>query len=610
MAVRAVWQWVHSWLPPFPQLKKDLKASIALLIALVFCFDQDLANVTGQGVILVAIVMIFYFPVRTYGIQTEAIVMGTLSSLVCALWSLLGSYLANCARDPRNPQPVQPGPSAVFAVFFFLPCFWLTYLRVKTIKGIFPAINGFIILSFTMTESASYPVFSTEITWTFLLPFAVTGALALAVNYLIWPDDSVENYVILLCKVLTTGKEFIKENAEAFLDLQAHQTGTHSLPVLKCQLDEHTLLLVDYKHAVQREVLFNKLSHRDISRLTHHIKNLYPGMHDLGLSNISEKTFRSHSSTLDLNAFDHGIQQMKDPGHQLAKDMLLCIEKMEACLALFLPRSRSVLNACLWPFPRLLSLSSGPTIEAHQAAAHQLEQVAQELRHSLDQFCTEQSACGSDYMATLAIPEASENKPQPFAASFCDTHTGEKKDPASFIDPTFGPLFLLFLYQHGLRTLSKRLLEMATTVQTITSNRTSRRLHFPTMTFKKWLSTSTLSVDTTASTPAAVSNAAPVSGANMNGISLVRTRTRRQTSAPRRHHRPFDPDVEPASTRLEHVFDHLHTFFCWTKELDTLFALKVSLGSVLLCIPAWMPSNAAWYNDWRGKSLLTFLLKT
>lgn len=53
--------------PDFVQMRKSVKASLALLIAVIFILDSQTRAVTGESVLLVAIVVIFYFPVRTIG---------------------------------------------------------------------------------------------------------------------------------------------------------------------------------------------------------------------------------------------------------------------------------------------------------------------------------------------------------------------------------------------------------------------------------------------------------------------------------------------------------------------------------------------------------------
>jgi len=56
-----------SSLPLFAQFRKTVKASIALLIAVVFIFSYETREAVGTSVLLVAIVTIFFFPVRTIG---------------------------------------------------------------------------------------------------------------------------------------------------------------------------------------------------------------------------------------------------------------------------------------------------------------------------------------------------------------------------------------------------------------------------------------------------------------------------------------------------------------------------------------------------------------
>lgn len=56
-----------SSLPAFAQFRKTIKASLALLIAMVFVFALETREAVGSSVLLTAIVTIFFFPVRTIG---------------------------------------------------------------------------------------------------------------------------------------------------------------------------------------------------------------------------------------------------------------------------------------------------------------------------------------------------------------------------------------------------------------------------------------------------------------------------------------------------------------------------------------------------------------
>lgn len=54
-------------LPMFSYMRKTIKASIALLIGTIFIFASSTREAIGESILLVPIVMIFYFPVRTIG---------------------------------------------------------------------------------------------------------------------------------------------------------------------------------------------------------------------------------------------------------------------------------------------------------------------------------------------------------------------------------------------------------------------------------------------------------------------------------------------------------------------------------------------------------------
>ncbi|KAI8073135.1 hypothetical protein BC940DRAFT_290632 [Gongronella butleri] len=565
------------------------------------------------------------------GVQTEAVLLGTLGALIGSLVSILGTYLANLARDHTNHVAIQPGPSAILAVFLFIGTFCVNYLRMKFPKANFACVNACVVLSFTMTEGAAIPIFTPQLAWLFLIPFALAGALSLAINYFIWPDDSMENYLKVLLKVVGSTTSFIKENSRAFLDNE-EQGGTTTLPSLHTQLQGDILFMIDCKHAVQREVVYSKLSNRDVSLLSRKIKDMYPGLHGLGLSNILEKPFSKDATGAHVSRFDDTLALMRDHGDTLAQRIVACLEATTTCLTLFLPRERTTLNTILWPFPRLFMKTSSP--EEMHAAAAQLTDALTDLDVSLQQCLEKQNACGLNYFINAV-------KPDHELGIFTSSTFGN--DPTSNIQTVAGPLFLIYLYMDAMNTLGKNIAEFAKTTRDLTEQRTTRRLYWPTVSFRKWLFGR--SVDATSFAANAYSrdqDAGPtdsattevVTNTDFTDLSLVRTRTHvdvdmSDTNAPSSSSSsstssstsqlrpstgtyrrvPSNPDVEPPVTWSEHFFDHLFHFFTWFKDIDTLMALKTALGMVLLAIPAWMPANAAWYSEWRGQwAMITLCL--
>jgi hypothetical protein len=54
-------------IPPAPHIRKTVKASVAVLIGVIFALDAHLRTLFGSSALLITIVTIFFFPVRTIG---------------------------------------------------------------------------------------------------------------------------------------------------------------------------------------------------------------------------------------------------------------------------------------------------------------------------------------------------------------------------------------------------------------------------------------------------------------------------------------------------------------------------------------------------------------
>lgn len=62
---------LHNFIPPFPAWKKPVKQAIALLIGVIMTLSDRCREAIGPGSLLCAIVVIFYFPARTFGVVLE-----------------------------------------------------------------------------------------------------------------------------------------------------------------------------------------------------------------------------------------------------------------------------------------------------------------------------------------------------------------------------------------------------------------------------------------------------------------------------------------------------------------------------------------------------------
>ncbi|KAI9313112.1 hypothetical protein BX666DRAFT_735984 [Dichotomocladium elegans] len=61
----------HVRMPSFAIWRKPCKQSVALLLGIIMTLDDRTRTTVGQGSLLCAIVVVFYFPARTFGVVVE-----------------------------------------------------------------------------------------------------------------------------------------------------------------------------------------------------------------------------------------------------------------------------------------------------------------------------------------------------------------------------------------------------------------------------------------------------------------------------------------------------------------------------------------------------------
>lgn len=512
-------------------------------------------------------------------------------------------------------------------------------------------------------------------TWIFLRPIAIGGAFSLAVNYFIWPDDSVTTYMGVINKVLADCEIFFKENSEAFLEMNRN-TGVSSLAALRGKLQGGVLALIDCKRAVQREITYTKLSPTDISSLTRIVKSMYPTLHGLGLSNILEKdylskhiqdpllknalnennnnnnnngviyddddnTIKSHNNYNIIDGFEDSVNSMKSTSHYLTQVTAECLQECRNGLNGFQKKPRTTLNSILWPFPRInFFYRNQQEMEDIESVRHRLDQVTDSLQQALQKFDEIQQSNKIQRYIQICKQIKRESM---------ETHISSSSIDDSFIsepeDYTYGPLYLIYLYQTSLREYCSQVLELSHFIQQLQIERTKPKIHFPKRSLKKWFH----NLQCTESSYNGNGNSSnntqltSVVGSESTNLDIMRTATRqhvltddnennnnsysnhevdsnfynfnnnndddpndkKKKKKKRKLDRSalyLDPDVFPPSNSIERFFDKIHKVYLWLCDFNTVFALKTAVGVVLFAIPAWRPESAAWYNDYKGKT--------
>ncbi|KAG1469964.1 hypothetical protein G6F56_002956 [Rhizopus delemar] len=542
---------ILSIIPPLPLLRPIIKGCLAILISIIFLFNSKIRNEFGQGIILVPISTILSFPFRPIGVGIEIAIQSLFISLVGSAWSILAMYLANLARDPTNLFPVQPHSSAVLSIFMLIGVFVLTYVRILNQQAFLASIFGSIIIAFSLTQASVVNGFQPSIVYAFLKPVAGGTAIGLAVDLFIWPDDSMTKYMGLLGRSLKEYNAFFEEHSRAFLNSGSVPTPT--LPTLHARLQGSVLALIDSKREVQREILWSRLSQKDVSELTRLVKQLRSPLYGIGLSLLTQ---------IDRPEV---FSDMNKIGQELVD---LCIDILNDCngrlAALGGSRPRSFKSTLLWPFPRLFFSTKPAPINPNGSRYPELEEVIKRYE----------------------------------TAARC---LSEIKDDKMKFTEQFGQAFqMTHHFQFSLVEHTKNLSKLVALVERLELSRTKARIWFPHQGLHKWFNRNQR-VDANMG-GMTVNNA----GEQANDLGLSRTMTVPDALEPESLAKKGkiyrrDPDVNPPETRSERFFYQLHQIARWAQSVETVFALKTATGFTLLSLPAFLAQSATWFFAWRGQ---------
>lgn len=423
----------------------------------------------------------------------------------------------------------------------------------------------------------------------FLKPIAAATAIALLVDVLLWPENSVTKYIGVLNKSLTEYNNFFKEHADAFLSASANQT-TMTLPSLHARLQNSVLKLIDTKREVHREVLFNRLAHEDISDLTRLVKTMRSPLHGIGLSLIMKKDsfsedkpyFASNNTNLSEHKkeFLTNLDELRKVSQELSDT---CVSVLQECrdrlVTKYGGRPRSLKSTLLWPFPRIF-LSDYKQKQSEDSAPA----LTERLEAAIEKY-----------------------KLKHKTSTFVFIEPNSK----TFEDRFNGSLQIMYLFQYNLMEHANHLRSMVALVENIEKKRVNRKFSLPHTSLRKYFRSTNISPDITGQAGTNVDPAGSNNMDNSNDLDLTNTMTRHGDAIDSveltglRNQKgviyPRDPDVNPPITKFELFFYKIHIYTRWMKSVEAVFAIKTSIGFVLLSLPAFLPGSADWFFAWRGQ---------
>jgi hypothetical protein len=392
---------------------------------------------------------------------------------------------------------------------------------------------------------------------------------------------------------------FFKEHSDAFLSPLSND-NTANLPNLNARLQNGVLLLIDCKRAVKREILYSRISDKDCSELAKAITTMRTSLHGVGLSLIMKNNylnsetkniyFQKFSNPSIINAFTATLENIRPTASELADLCIKATNESSSRLGDLHYHPRTTLNSILWPFPRLWVSKSKPSETFSQQVDERI--TSHDLQQTIDQF---------DKVT----------KSQEAFSKFLDMNSADI--------PRNGPLYLIFLYIYNLKQHADDIFKLLELIETLETKRFRNKFWFPHQKLKKWL-TSNAEIGAAVNTD--ISDYSEHAGAN----DLVRVATRQdgrrgisnedndvfESKNPDKKQRTRsvgDPDVSAPVTAYQKFFNVIYQFGKWLTDTNTFFALKTSVGVVMLAIPAWRPQDAAWYIAWRGQwAMITLVL--
>jgi hypothetical protein len=438
----------------------------------------------------------------------------------------------------------------------------------------------------------------------------MANAIALVVDMFLWPEDSITKYMSVLSKSLKEYNSFFEEHSNAFLTPFSNASAL-TLPTLHARLQNSVLTLINCKREVQREILFNRLSHSDISNLTRIVKQMREPLHGIGLS-LMTKTDRLvdvkkpyFASTVDEELTDHKkeflahLEEMKILSQELSDTCVLTLGECNDRLMKFGGRPRSLKSTILWPFPRIF-------LSDYYRSKKDIEQ--EQEHHASSQRLSERL---DEVIARYHI----EHKKSKFF--FIEPNSKQFEDRFNSL------LQIIYLFQYNLIEHANHLRSLVSCVESIEATRNKRRVWIPQLSLAKWFRSSGIdpNLGTQVGSPDSQThnnnmNSGGEFGDSNNGsndLSLTQTMTRLDilntkddvelTGSINRQGTVFarDPDVNPPETAFERAFYKLHKYTRWMGSMEAAFALKTAGGYVLISLPAFLPQSATWFFAWRGQ---------
>ncbi|KAJ7087768.1 hypothetical protein C8R44DRAFT_26769 [Mycena epipterygia] len=280
-------QWVpNSW--TWAKIKPTIRSALAGWISTVLFLIPKVEVFLGQAAFLIVITSFMSPPNDPFMAVLEREIMILFFVTTSWAWSCLGIKLADLARVNRNPnatfleavtgQYLEVAPTVIIGVFIFLGSAVLLYIRARSIPTqIFACILGCLCLDITLTTAALFPYPFYQVGQLIVLPISFHSAIALLASIFIFPSTMSAQFTTRLTLVLTPlAKSFELHQAILKKDPYSAEFSTMSASIVAsvAKSEAGLIPLAASARLLKSDLVYSRFAPTDFSALQKVVKRM------------------------------------------------------------------------------------------------------------------------------------------------------------------------------------------------------------------------------------------------------------------------------------------------------------------------------------------------
>ncbi|KIJ33026.1 hypothetical protein M422DRAFT_265055 [Sphaerobolus stellatus SS14] len=645
-----------SWIPPrctYSSLKPVIRGGVAAWISLVLFLIPAVQRVLGNASFLLMITAFISPPIEPLAGVIEKEFLTLLMVTMTWAWSCLATKLANLARSEYvfdatvsqifHGEFLEAGPCVIYAVFLFIWTSLILFLRAKIGPGPFMPATVFscLCIDISLTIAQLYPYPNYAIGETVVLPIAVHSGLALLVSATILPETVNAQFVKRLNAVMRPLAKGIN-GQKGVLEVSPLSDDFNPEPFAELVSRAELALtpLSASARLIKREISYGRLNGNDLReiqmfgrKLTASGMSHFYRVMDTRRAKFPETPLPSQAASPAMTPMHTRMGTpigSDDSDHRSSIDQNNVRHSVQTNSATSLHRKLH-LHAHHNPFhTHLIKDAINQSQEHHPVGVFESQfymNIERRLYHPQEEELEEESvkllaeSCGDlldvagevmdhvvdwlDRMNTdrLRFPRRTPNADVKAALEKHNTILGRLKDTMDaflkekrhrILEPYKGVLdplrksrhlpphrflFRAFLYQYHLLRFCEAMREMLEKIEELERTRTKRRLWAPILPLRSILTWSMWETNDSTET-ADEENPDVIPGISIKGQDLGEAE-------------PRNPDALPPSNFIELIGTEVYLFLTGLGGGNSLFGLKAGLLSVVLILPNYIQTSAA-----------------